>query len=54
MIYITGLAIMITGIFLFMIPITFNKFERLVEIGFLVFCLGAVICVIGAIMTAIN
>lgn len=47
-----GLAIMIVGTFLFMLPFAINKYEVLIEIGFLTFALGGILTVASAVVTA--
>lgn len=53
MLYI-GLAIMIVGMFLFMLPFVINKWEPLITIGFLVFVLGGILTIISAYMSWIK
>lgn len=47
-----GLFLFALGILLFMIPMVFNKWERLVAVGFIVFCVGCFVSIAGAIMKA--
>lgn len=49
-----GLAIMIVGMFLFMLPFAINKCEVLIEIGFLTFALGGILAVVSAVMSTMN
>lgn len=47
---IIGLVIMVLGVFLFMVPMAFNKWETLIKIGFFTFAIGCVVILLGAIM----
>jgi len=49
-----GIVIVIIGEIFILIPAFFNKRKWLCRIGFLMFCIGSVIQITGAIMKYIN
>lgn len=49
-----GLFLMVVGALLFLLIMAINKFEIFAKIGFLIFALGTILGVIGAILDAIN
>jgi len=49
-----GLFLMVVGVLLFLLIMAINKFEIFAKIGFLIFALGTILGVIGAILNTIN
>ena len=49
-----GLFLMVVGDLLVLLIMAINKFEVFAQIGFLIFALGTILGVIGAILNTIN
>lgn len=50
MVIYVGIAVMVIGVLLFLIPMFLNKREELAQIGFIIFCVGGFVTTAGAIM----